>query len=320
MVDIVIGIPSYNEEKNIKFVTRQIALGLNKYFKNSSCLIINIDNHSIDRTRQEFLNTNTLNIPKIYISTEPNVMGKGNNLFNLFCFVKGLEPKAIATIDADLKSISPLWIKELIQPILDGFDFVTPNYLRDKNDATITNHFIYPIMLGLFNKNIRQPIGGDFAFSTRLVEYWLNQEWNEEIKHFGIDVFMTTNALLGNFKITSANLGVKIHKVKEPSRDLSPMFYQVLTTFFDILSKSGKLDRLKSIQYIEDSWEKTLYNLLVRYKKVNDKKTFIESIKSTYLDKVSDFKEKTRFLTSEDVEKEVINQAKAFRKLVIGNN
>jgi len=317
MVDIIIGIPSYNEEKNIKFVTRQVALGLKKYFKDSSCLIINIDNNSNDRTRQEFLNTNTLDIPKIYISTEPNIKGKGNNLFNLFCFVKGLEPKAVATIDADLKSINPLWVKELIQPILDGFDYVIPNYLRDKDDATITNHFIYPIILGLFGKNIRQPIGGDFAFSTKLVEYWLNQEWNEEVRQFGIDVFMTSYALLGNFKIASANLGVKIHKVKEPSRDLSPMFSQVLSTFFNILSKSGKLDRLKSIQYIEDSWGKTLYSLLVRYKKVNDKKAFIESIKPIYLDKVANFKEKTRFLTSEDVEKEVINQAKAFRKLVI---
>ena len=48
--DIVVGLPSYNEEDNISFPTKQISLGLIKYFGDMTSVIINCDNHSADDT------------------------------------------------------------------------------------------------------------------------------------------------------------------------------------------------------------------------------------------------------------------------------
>ncbi len=227
--EIAVGIPTLNEADNIAFVVKKIDQGLSKYFKNEKAVIINVDNNSSDNTREEFLNTKT-KTPKVYISTPPGIRGKGNNFYNLFSYLEVLGVKAAAVVDADLKNITAEWIKIFLKPILNGSDYVTPYYARSEYDGTITNHLCYPILYGLLGYNIRQPIGGDFAFSQNLAAHWLKQKWLKTTKQYGIDIFMTLNAVEGGFKIAQAGLGAKIHKPSAPK--LGPMFSQVITTLF----------------------------------------------------------------------------------------
>ena len=236
--DIVVGIPSFNEADNISYVVEKVDEGLEKYFKNYQKVIINSDNNSPDGTGQVFLRTKT-KTPKIYISPPSTIRGKGNNLFNFFLKIKELGAEMAMTVDADLKSITPEWVKCLLQPIKQGYDFITPLYYRHKFDATITNHLCYPLIYGLLGYNIRQPIGGDFGFSKRMVDFWLEQEWNEEAKNFGIDIFMTFSAIKSGFSIGQVNLGLKVHKPSAPKLDL--MFLEVTGTLFRLLIENKDL-------------------------------------------------------------------------------
>ena len=233
-IDLVLGIPSFNEADNIRFVAHQLAVGALRYFPDLSSLIINLDNDSPDNTKEVFLSSNTEGVPKKYISTEKGVVGKGNNLRNLFLEVDRLEPKAVVMVDADLKSITPEWVKILALPVLQGHDYVTPVYSRNEYDGTITNNICYPLIYGLFQTDIRQPIGGDVAFSSKMARYWLDMEWKENTSQYGIDIFMTTTALLNGFKLCQVELGTKIHKPSAPK--LGPMFSQVVATLFENIS------------------------------------------------------------------------------------
>ena len=233
-VDIIVGIPSYNEADSIGFVAEKVSEGLRRYFPTLSSLIINVDNASEDGTRDSFLLSNTGSVPKMYISTERGVRGKGNNFRNLFLEVERYGPRAVAVVDGDLRSITPEWIKELIYPVLEGYDYVTPIYSRNKYDGTITNHICYPLLFSLFRTDIRQPIAGEFSFSPRLVRFWLEHEWDENIRHYGIDIFMTTTSLLNGFKVCQVILGSKAHKPSAPK--LGAMFTQVITTLFNAIS------------------------------------------------------------------------------------
>ncbi len=233
--DIIVGIPSLNEADNIAFVARQIALGLKKYFPTHSAVIINVDNNSMDGTKEAFLGAETGNIPKKYISTEEAIVGKGNNMRNLFVEVVQRKAKAIVVVDADLKSVTPEWVKTLATPILEGYDYTTPIYSRNEYDGTITNHITYPLIYSLFKANIRQPIGGDFSFSPKMTRYWLGMAWEKDTRQYGIDIFMTTSALLNGFKVCQVALGSKVHKPSAPK--LGAMFTQVITTLFSNISK-----------------------------------------------------------------------------------
>jgi len=236
--DIIVGIPSYNEAKSISYPTQQASKGLKQFFQDKRSVIINCDNNSTDGTEEVFLNTNT-DIPKMYISTPPGVKGKGNNFRNLFAKAVELEAKAIVVVDADLKSITPKWIYNLGSPLFNDYGFVAPIYIRHKYDGTITNNIAYPLTRCLYGRRVRQPIGGDFGFSGELAKFYINDErWTSDIEQFGIDIWMTTVAMNRGFPICQSFVGgPKVHKPKDPSADLGPMFIQVIGAMFSMMEK-----------------------------------------------------------------------------------
>ena len=235
--DIVVGIPSYNEADSIALVVEVIGKGLEEYFPGKKSIIVNVDNNSPDNTREAFLGAKT-RVQKQYISTEKDVRGKGNNLLNLFHFVRQVNAEAIAVVDGDLKSITKEWVDYLLKPVYEGYDFVTPLYSRHQFDGSITNHICYPVVFGMLALDIRQPIGGEFAFSLKLMDYWLKQKWTEQVRQYGVDIFMTLHAVLGGYKICQSGLGTKIHKPSSPK--LGTMFGQVTETLLNNLVKYKK--------------------------------------------------------------------------------
>jgi glycosyltransferase involved in cell wall biosynthesis len=248
-VDMVVCVPSYNEADAISYPTTQADKGLRKYFSGQSSVIINCDNNSPDNTKDAFLETST-ETPKIYVSTPAGVKGKGNNFRNLFQKIVELEPQAVVVVDADLKSITPQWIKHLGEPIFSGFSYVAPLYVRHKYDGTITNGIAYPMTRSLYGSRVRQPIGGDFGFSGELAEIYLkNKAWDEAVANFGIDIWMTTLAINQRIQICQSFMGrPKIHRTKDPGAHLGPMFRQVVGTIFSMMD------------HFESYWTKVKYS------------------------------------------------------------
>ena len=233
--DIIVGIPTYNEADSISNTVSKIDRGLFKYFPEYSTLIVNMDSRSTDGTSRVFLNTKT-KIEKITFSVNRQSRGKGANIFALLKLSKKLGAKYIATIDADITTITEKWPKLLLDPIIKKkADFVAPIYTRNRYEGNTTNHFCFPLLYAWFGYKIHQPIGGDFAFNQHFVDYILKQRKNKNAFFYGIDIFLSTHALGGNFRIKEEYLGRKIHK---PSFDkIIPMFQQVAATTLFVLSK-----------------------------------------------------------------------------------
>lgn len=250
--DIIAGIPSYNNKNTISYVAEQIGKSMEKYYTNKHCLIICCDGGSTDNTTKNFLDSKT-KIEKKVLKTPPNITGKGNVFKLLFREIKKYNSKMGIVNDSDLRSINEQWVKLQIDSILkNNYDYATPYYSRYKYDGQITKHVCYPLIYGLFCKDIRQPIGGDFSFSSKLSNYWLECKWPANAKLFGIDIFMTTNAILGNFKVCQVNLKSKMHDAKDPAKTLEPMFIQVLSTFFDIIiSNKEKLKKFNKVEKVK---------------------------------------------------------------------
>lgn len=236
--EMVVCIPSYKEADSISYPVTQADKGLDKYFQENDSVIINCDNNSPDNTKQVFLDTPT-KAPKIYISTDPGVKGKGNNFRNLFKKVVDLGAKAVVVVDADLKSVTPEWIKHLGEPLFEDFSYVAPLYVRHKYDGTITKGIAYPMTRALYGRRVRQPIGGDFGFSGDLADVYLKSKtWDQAVANFGIDIWMTTLAINQKVQVCQAFMGrPKIHRTKDPGSDLGPMFRQVVGTIFSMMKE-----------------------------------------------------------------------------------
>ncbi|UCD59285.1 MAG: glycosyltransferase [Candidatus Hydrogenedentota bacterium] len=236
---MVVGIPSYSNERTIGYVARAAADGLARYFHGSNALLMNSDGGSPDATRDVFLKTSAPEHVHKLATHYQGTAGKGSALKAIYEACAMLDARACVVVDSDLRSITPEWIRLLAEPIIkDGAGYVTPLYLRHKYDGTITNSLAYPFTRALYGRRVRQPIGGDFGVSGKLAKSYLQKDvWETEAAKFGIDIFMTTTAINEGFDIRQANLGAKIHDAKDPAVHLAPMFRQVVGTMFALMRK-----------------------------------------------------------------------------------
>jgi glycosyltransferase involved in cell wall biosynthesis len=246
--DILVGIPSYNNALTIGHVVKAVQAGFAKYFPDKKCVLVNSDGGSSDGTMEvvhkatlEDLKTILLHhrvSPVFKIATPyQGIPGKGSAFRTIFEIASALRVKACAVVDSDLRSITPEWIELLLKPVIEGgYDYVAPLYHRHKYDGTITNSIVYPLTRALYGKRVRQPIGGDFGFSGRLADFYLTKDvWGTDVAKYGIDIWMTTTAIVNNFKVCQSFLGAKIHDAKDPGADLSSMLFQVVSAAFDLV-------------------------------------------------------------------------------------
>jgi glycosyltransferase involved in cell wall biosynthesis len=246
--DILVGIPSYNNARTIGHVVQAAHAGLVKYFPGARTLIVNADGGSTDGTPQIVIELNMPRGELLLVPQSPSpvhrftvpyngIPGKGSAFRCIFEVADRLHVKACAVVDADLRSISPEWMQLLLTPVVEGrYDYVAPYYLRHKYDGTITNNIIYPMTRALYGQRVRQPIGGDFGLSGRVASHFLRQPvWGSDVARYGVDIWMTTTAMCGRFRVCQVYLGSKLHDAKDPGADLAGMLVQVLGTLFSLM-------------------------------------------------------------------------------------
>lgn len=224
--DVLIGIPSYNSVRTIGHVVAQSAAGMSQYLADRGNLILISDGGSTDGTVHIAKGVQLASGIRLVACRYQGIPGKGSAVKAIFEAALDVGATSVVMLDSDLRSVTPSWVKLLVCPTLDGVGLVTPRYARHKYDGTITNQLCFPLTRTLYGKRLRQPIGGDFGLSGRLVKTLLESPlWETPfVPRFGIDTFITSSALAQGFTVEEADLGVKIHESKDPALQLASMY------------------------------------------------------------------------------------------------
>ncbi|MGH2785890.1 MAG: glycosyltransferase [Actinomycetota bacterium] len=250
-VEILCGIPSYNNVRTIANVVRAVEAGLRRSFPDVPAAIVVSDGGSEDGTVDAAMEASTLPeeefllidpkspVPRRLALQYRGISGKGSAFRTLFSVAELVGARACAVFDSDLRSITPQWVEALVRPVLvNGHDFVAPIYARHKYDGTITNAIAFPLTASLYGSLLRQPIGGEFGFSGRLAANWASRDvWETDVARYGIDIWMTTTAIVEGFRVCQAQLGAKVHDPKDPGAHLGPMFRQVVGSLFALAGR-----------------------------------------------------------------------------------
>ena len=223
-VDVVIGVPTYNDARTIGQVVQTVRAGLLQYFPRLRSVIINADGGSKDSTPDLVRAASISDLPQTSnlhalrtlhsISTQyPGGPASGTALHTVLSAAELLRATACAMIAPDSTNLEPEWVERLLRPVCeDHFDLVTPLYRRHKFDGLLVRDLVYPVMRALYAKRVREPRPAEFAFSGRLGSHLLGQEiWTQEVGRHGAEIYLTISAITGGFRLAQTFLGTKSH-------------------------------------------------------------------------------------------------------------
>lgn len=246
-VDLLVGVPTYNDARTVGQVIQTIRTGLLKYFPRQRAAIINADGGSKDNT-QELVRAASISdmqhADNLYalrtlhcISTRyVGMPSSGTALHTIMAASDLLRAGACAVISPDSTSITPEWIQALLQPVVSkDQDWVTPIYRRQKFEGLLIRNLLYPMNRALYSSRVREPYPSDFAFSGRFASHVAGLDsWSEEAARIGAEMYLTIAAITGKFRIVQTYLGPKSRSEGAPADLVAAMRRSVGTLFWSL--------------------------------------------------------------------------------------
>jgi glucosylglycerate synthase len=231
-VDILVGLPTYNDGQTVGQIVQSVRAGLLKYFPRARSVIINADGGSRDGTQDL---VRAASISDLSLSSDIHALrtlhsistqyeggaSSGIALHTIFAAADLLQAKACAVVSPESTTLEPEWIERLLDPVFrDGRDLVLPVYRRHKFDGLLIRNLLYPLTRAIYSCALREPYPSDFAFSGGLGSQFLAQDiWNQEQGHRGTELWLALSAVVGRSKLAQAFLGTKA-RLENPRSDL----------------------------------------------------------------------------------------------------
>ena len=253
-VDLLVGIPTLNDAKTVGHVVQAVEAGFVKYFSRQRVVLVNTDGGSRDGTAEIFKNS-SLDGPLRLLGSQTlrtihrvSTMYRGSPnpiaaLRTILVAADLLRAKACGIVSAELTSINPDWIDNLLRPVYkEQFDLAMPVYDRPKFDGLLVSNFLYPMVRAAYGKRVCEPLATEFAFSGRLASHLLEQDfWREPEDVSSPGIWITTLALSGDFRLCQAFLGPKVYAEKDASRDFVETIRRAVGTLFRCLDAQESL-------------------------------------------------------------------------------
>ncbi|WNV84405.1 glycosyltransferase family A protein [Umezawaea sp. Da 62-37] len=232
----VVGIPARNEATTVAAVARAADAGLRTAFPDGRNVVVLAENGSTDGTAERFEDTDLV-VDKVVVRSGGIGTGKGTNVFEILDQGARLDADRVLLLDADVRSTEPEWIDRLACAV-DGQEpaIAVPAYRRNRFEANTTNHLASPLLAAVYGVHVQQPIGGEFAFNRAFVERARTWARPASSYLYGIDVWLTANALRENLRVVEVPLGRKLHNspfpkiLRLPQQVLDSLFHVLLTT------------------------------------------------------------------------------------------
>ena len=243
-VDILVGLPTYNNARTVGGVVTAVQEGLLNWFPRERAVIINADGGSRDGTPDLVVSasiddarrsSNRFTLRTLHsISTQ---YGSGNApgtaVRTILAASELLRARACAVIAPEATNLQPDCLRTLLEPVYqDQCDLILPTYSRNKFDGLLINNLLYPMTRALYGVRIREPYASEFAFSGRFGDQFLAQtSWGDESARAGCEVRFTLAAITGGLRISQTFQGIKPHAERHAA-DLVPALRQTIGVLF----------------------------------------------------------------------------------------
>lgn len=256
--DVVVGLVSHNHAATAGTVVAAVNDGLILRLAGATGRVVLADCGSTDDTAARVRESLGRHGQLIEVAAAPTtadlleqpyhgIPGKARALHGLLSTAQDLGAQVCIVLDAGIESITPQWLQWLGDPVLaDEFDLVTPVYHRHPYEGALTKGIVSPLFRALYGVRLRQPAAGEFVCSARLLDHFLHDDlWEREGAQAGIDLWLASSAVSGDFRIGEAGLGVRRVRSDE-APDLGTTMSQVVGALFTDLEH--RVDRWQRVR------------------------------------------------------------------------
>jgi len=250
-VDILVGVPTFNNAATIGTLVKALHVGLAKYFPRERTVLISPDGGSDDGTQElvrmapladaEMQGSSTLRTTHRVSAPYRGMPGHADGVRTVFAAADLLRAKAVVLIDANLTSMTPDWVAELARPVWEGrADVVLPVHPRNRFDGPLLNQIVRPLLGTAFGRRLRSNLVGDFGcsgrFATQLVGHRM---WDGDLARVSFDVWWVATALAEDLRISQVHLGPCVFGPNVPRTSLTELFQQVVGAAFTCLDQQA---------------------------------------------------------------------------------
>lgn len=251
-VDIVVGLPTFNDAATVKQVAGAMLAGLGKAFPEATAVVVNADAGSQDGTPdllRQAVEEGASGSPihHAMVTMQPGAFGSRayeesgmpgrTQAFQTFLRVADrLDAKACAIVDANLHSVEPEWMDLLLRPVIERkVDYVSPVFRRPRYDGSLTNSIIYPLNRALYGGRLRYQSGA-CGLSGKLARASLAKSfWEDGHTRFGADIALSTMAVAEGHEVCQVFLGPKVYEGRRGSGELSELLAQAVGAVFHFM-------------------------------------------------------------------------------------
>ena len=244
-VDLLVGIPSYNNASSIGQTLQSVEESVRQNFVRERAVILNVDGGSGDETRHVFERINepreaghkgltSLRTIHRVSCTYDRSPSQGLALRSILAAADLLRARACAVVSPATPSLTPSWIANLLRPVYrEGLDFVAPLYVRSRFQGLLARDLLYPMNRAVFGQPIRELYSDEWAFSGRLASDCLEQDvWLEEAVRSRPEAWMAIRAGGAGMKCGQYFLGPKTASPAATGVDIVDAIRHTVGNFF----------------------------------------------------------------------------------------
>lgn len=244
-VDLLIGIPSYNNATTLGQTLQSVEESLRQNFVRERAVILNVDGGSADETRQIFVQssdrrdvahkglTSLRTIHRISCEYDRSP-SQGIALRNVVAAADLLRAKACAVVSPATANLTPSWVANLLRPVYrEGLDFVAPLYVRSRFQGLLARDLLYPVSRAVFGQRIRELYSDEWGFSGRLASRCLEKDvWHEDAVRARPEAWMAITAAGAGLRCGQYFLGPKSAAPPGTGPDIVEAIRQTVGNFF----------------------------------------------------------------------------------------
>ncbi len=214
-VNLVVGVPFYNETHTLPLVLKVVEDSLFPTHKAEETLITCVGDPA-GEDALEAVKQMDLSYPHLEFLMLPGINGRGMSIRAILEVANKLDADLLLlTADSVGQKGSGLQvdsIPRLLDPLQQGYDLVLTTFQRQYYEDLLGNLFLRPLFETFYRYRISDPLCGIYAISHDLVEDYCTaiKFWVDHTRGFGIDPWLITTAIIQNKRICEVPLGFKM--------------------------------------------------------------------------------------------------------------